>query len=140
MNKEWQEATNEYLKVRTLLPLLALAFGVGLCGESRGLQRLRHKLVNRKRNPTPFMVLAAKATQGRDTCRVGRRRNNRESKPSRITASSLYIHLYWPIGANAAFARFFCACSFTSLRQPKMLECVTLIYLLSCPRPCSEKM
>lgn len=65
MTKEWQEATNEYLKVRSnpfwILVVQALATVTDL------------SFSHRKRDPTPSTVLAARVTAGRVMYRVSRR-------------------------------------------------------------------
>lgn len=70
MTKEWQEATNEYLKVRRQLTGdLVLLEVMAIWTDCLVF------LVCRKRDPTPSTVLAAKATPGKVLYRASRRRS-----------------------------------------------------------------
>ena len=69
MTKEWQEATNEYLKVKLKL------FPAGLLEVTFSLANLS-SLYYRKRDPTLFMVSAARDTLGKVLCRASRRGSN----------------------------------------------------------------
>lgn len=72
MTKEWQEATNEYLKVSS--PASDAGWEVQL------LQRLTEELICRKRNPIPSSESAARDTAGKVMCRASRRKSN-DHKP-----------------------------------------------------------
>jgi hypothetical protein len=68
MTKEWQEATNEYLKVR-LEPFSPILMEV--------IVRMTNQpVLYRERDPTLSMVSAARGTPGKVQYRASRRRNN----------------------------------------------------------------
>lgn len=70
MTKEWQEATNEYLKVRCLC-MLPSTYCQGIYKQGAD----HADLSNRKRESTPSTVSAAKDTREKATCRASLQRH-----------------------------------------------------------------
>jgi Cytochrome c oxidase subunit IV len=92
MTKEWQEATNEYLKVRydTLLAarhmLRPSAFPPGIHTDS---------MIYRKNASTPSMVSAARITRARDMCRASLQRRRASSLIQRSRSRVVRVRLYY---------------------------------------------
>jgi hypothetical protein len=78
MTKEWQEATNEYLKVRYNDPFDLHASYAVLATMTNA------SFSHRQRNPTPSTVSAARDTAGRVMYKASRRRSSEEEVQQKL--------------------------------------------------------